>query len=85
MAPPVMKEHQEKRHKKSKNKDAGKELRKSEQIEKTVMDQAPLITDRNRSVNNENHHHHAVTASKAQSRTIATESLQTVANTHSMK
>jgi hypothetical protein len=68
MATPVLKEHHEKRHKKSKNKDAGKELRKSEQIEKAAMDQAPLITDRNRSVNNEtnlHHHHHAVTASKA--------------------
>jgi hypothetical protein len=65
MGPPVLKEHHEKRHKKSKNKDAGKELRKSEQIEKVVTDQGPLITDRNRSVNIENHYHHAVTASKA--------------------
>ena len=48
--------HHEKKTKKNKNKDIGagaNDLRKSEQIDNSAIDH-PLITDRNRTVNNEN-------------------------------
>ncbi len=67
--PQAIENQNEIKRKKPKHKEAAmdNQLRKSEQLEKPKNIDKPLITDRTRSVNNENFHHvhHAVTASKA--------------------